>query len=204
LGSSSLVGHSIFKYNKMLFSSGEVLMNHSNGYFLIIGFLVFVVLTSGCITINNNDNRNNSQDITKNFSYNGVNFSYPGNWQVSVSIDNENQNIIVTKDYYTQLQIMITPNYGMSEEGVLHQKNYTVYPGWKKISEDTLILNNQTAYRTILQGNDIMFFFNQMRHEEILFVKNNNTFTILTTVPTKDYNEEKQSFETIIDSIRVQ
>jgi len=49
-----------------------------------------------------------------------------------------------------------------------------------------------------------MFFFNQMRHEEILFVKNNNTFTILTTVPTKDYNEEKQSFETIMDSIHVQ
>ncbi|MBI4813812.1 MAG: hypothetical protein HY802_05815 [Methanobacterium sp.] len=179
-------------------------MNHFHGYYLIIGFLVFVVLTSGCITVNNNDNLNNSQNITKNFSYNGVNFSYPGNWQVSVSIDNENQNIIVTKDYYTQLQIMITPNYGMSEEGVLHKKNYTVYPGWKKISEDTLILDNQTAYRTILQGNDIVFFFNQMRHEEILFVKNNNTFTILTTVPTKDYNEEKQSFETIMDSIHVQ
>ena len=83
----------------MLFSSGEILINHFHGYYLIIGFLVFVVLTSGCITVNNNDNLNNSQKITKNFSYNGVNFSYPSNWQVSVSIDNENQNIIVTKDY---------------------------------------------------------------------------------------------------------
>lgn len=178
-------------------------MNYSHGYFFIIGFMVFVVLTSGCITISNN-NLNNYQNTTKNFSYNGVNFSYPSNWQVSVSNDNENQNIIVTKDYYTQLQIMITPNYGMSEEGVLHQKNNTVYPGWKKISEDTLILDNQTAYRTIFNGNDIVFFFNQMRHEEILFVKNNNTFTILTTVPTKNYNEEKQSFESIMDSIHVQ
>ena len=178
-------------------------MNNSHSFFLIILFLVFVVLTSGCITINNN-NLNNSKNITKNFSYSGVNFSYPSNWQVSVSNDNENQNIVVTKDYYTQLQIIITPNYGMSEEGILHQKNNTVYPGWNKISEDTLTVDNQTAYRTIFNGNDIMFFFNQMRHEEILFVKNNNTITILTTVRTKDYNEEKQSFESIMDSIQVQ
>jgi hypothetical protein len=123
---------------------------------------------------------------------------------VTVSDDDNGPNIIVSKDYHTQLQVMITPNYGMSEEGVLKQRNYTVYPGWKKISEDTLILDNQTAYRIMLSGNDIVYFFKDMRYEEIVFVKNNSTFTILTTVPSENYNDEKQSFETILDSIHVQ
>ena len=50
----------------------------------------------------------------------------------------------------------------------------------------------------------VVYFFKDMRYEEVVFVKNNSTFTILTTVPSENYNDEKQSFETILDSIHVQ
>lgn len=177
------------------------LLNNNSGYFIIIGLLVLVVLISGCISFSNTNTPTNT---IKNFTFNGFSFNYPSNWHVTISDDDNGPNIIVSKDYHTQLQVMITPNYGMSEEGVLKQRNYTVYPGWKKISEDTLILDNQTAYRIIFSGNDIVYFFKDMRYEEIVFVKNNNTFTILTTVPSENYNDEKQSFEAILDSIHVQ
>jgi len=176
-------------------------LNNNHSYFLIIGFLVLVVLISGCISFSN---PNTSQNAIKNFTFNGFSFDYPSNWHVTVSDDDTGPSIIVSKDYHTQLQVMITPNYGMSEEGVLKERNKTVYPSWKKISEDTLILDNQTAYRIIFSGNDIVYFFKDMRYEEVVFVKNNSTFTILTTVPSENYNDEKQSFETILDSIHVQ
>ncbi|AUB55213.1 MAG: hypothetical protein KO318_10155 [Methanobacterium sp.] len=176
-------------------------MNKRGGFLAIIGSIILVVLVSGCIGSSNIAKSNND---TKNFTFNNVSFSYPANWDVSVSNDDTGPIIVVSEDYYTQIQIMITPTYGMSEEGVLKEKNLTIYPGWKKLLSDTLILNNQTAYRTLFRSNDIIYLFKDMRHEEIVFVKNNNTITILTTAPSENYNNKKQSFETILDSIHVQ
>jgi hypothetical protein len=171
-----------------------------NYILLTIGFLILVVFTSGCINYYNPLSSSNS---TKNFTFNDVSFDYPANWQVTVSNDNTGPSIVVSKDYYTQLQITITPNYGMSEEGVLKERNNTVYPGWEKISEDTLVIDNQTAHRTIFKGSDIMFFFKDMRFEDMVFVKNNNTYNIIINVPRDEYNSEKQNMELILNSLDI-
>ena len=169
---------------------------------MIIGLLFIVISTSGCFSTSINNTGSPGQ--VEKFSSYGVSFYYPANWQVSVSNYDDSKTIVVSKDYFTQLEILITPNFGISEEGMLHEKNNTITPGWNKISNDTIIIDNQTAYRSIFIGNEIYFLFKEMRHEDITFLRNNNTYSLLITVPTKEYAEDKQNFETILNSIHVQ
>ena len=181
-------------------------MKISNKYMgVTIGVLTFVILTSGCISI---DNFMGSfiNSSTKTFSGYGVSFEYPSSWYVYPDNTTANNMIMVTKEVgfnNVQFQVQIMPNNGMSERGTVNQIKESYTPGWNKVTSNTLIIDNKTAYEDIYTVNDT-HFSKLMRMSQIILVKNNKTYLILLQAPDNEFDKEKSNFNVILESFKAQ
>jgi hypothetical protein len=194
---------------------------------LIIGILGFVVLASGCISIGGffQDLSDNNYSMNT-YSANGISFNYPDNW--STDTDNEDQNTIkitaspnYSSDNFTsigpfpvhtvtitshddaQFQVQITHNDNMSEQEVSQIVNAELDQNMKKISSGTLTVDGKKAYEEMFTtnfGDDI----GTIRYDQIGFVKNGNTYLMVFQVKNEDFAKEKQNFDIILNSFKVQ
>jgi hypothetical protein len=73
-----------------------------------------------------------------------------------------------------------------------------------KVSNVTITIDDKTAYRDVFILNSLWPPVIDQRFEHIVFVKNGKTYIMLLQVPNKDYSKEKQNFDIIINSFRVQ
>lgn len=192
---------------------------------IIIGFIVAVVLTSGCVEIDGdinqlldyflgNDNYKVEDTSYKNLSVNtptetfsayGVSFNHPSNWIVNSDNQTGGNMIFASKDISlngVQFQIQLIPNNGMPEEKVNRQFEMTLTPGWEKKSSYLMIINNETAYEDVYFVNDTNF--HNLRMTTIHLVKNDTTYLITLQAPDKDFDKEKPYFAMILNSLKIQ
>lgn len=170
----------------------------------IVFLIVALVAVSGCTS-----NNGNSTSV-KNYTGNGVSFNYPGNWTLENQTSG-NDTIMVTdlssmnaSRVTTSFQVQIIPLNGLTEQSALAQFNNTIHPSeWKKISNNTLTINDKTAYQRTYIANDTNY--NQtMRYSEILFVKNGNIYILTLQAPDNTFDSVKSKFDTIINSLKIQ
>ncbi|MEN6554552.1 MAG: PsbP-related protein [Methanobacterium sp.] len=177
-------------------------MRISGRYVGIIGILVFVVLTSGCTSINDFVKSSGSG----NFSAYNVSFNYPNGWLAFADNQTGGKSISVSKDSSfngVQFNLQIMNNNGLSEKGVINQMESSKTPGWRKISNTTLTIDGKKAYK------DVFIYKNgdssqNMRFEQIYFVKNGKTYLILLQATDNDFDKERQNFDIILNSLKVQ
>jgi len=169
-----------------------------NKYLGILTVLVFIVLVSGCISF---------EDDGNNYSAYGVSFNYPEGWYVTSDNETGSNMIFVSNGSSfnpTELQIQIVPNNGLSEKDALNQIKTSESPqGYQHISNTTLTINGKTAYQDNYIGHDPNSNVT-MKISTIYFVKNENMYLILIQAPEKVFDQEKQNFEVIINSLKVQ
>lgn len=166
--------------------------------------LVLVVLTSGCTSINEFvKNLNNTGN--KTYSGNGVSFNYPENW--SIDNDKARNKIFVYKNVsFNQVQFMvqIIYNNGMAEQGAINniRESSFAFPGWTRISNNTLTVDGKTAYEDVFNVNDT-HYSEIMRFDQMCFVKNENTYVMILEAPDKEFDKEKPNFDIIVNSFKV-
>lgn len=101
---------------------------------------------------------------------------------------------------YSSISIADNPS---EQEIVDMMRNDTNIPG-TKISNNTLLIDGKTAYRDVYIFNNLWPPVIDQRIEQIVFVKDEKTYLITFEVPNWDYSKEKQNFDTIINSFKVQ
>lgn len=194
-------------------------MQKSSKYIgIIIGLLAFVVLTSGCTSLNifkntsddfsaNDTSYNITPDIsTKKFSAYGVSFKYPSSWNVIADNTSGSNAIFASKDVSfnnVQLQVQSIPNNGMSEQDVIKQFHESVTPGWSKNASYMIKIDNKTAYEDIYLVNDT-HFSKLMRISNIYLIKNDKTYLITLQAPDNEFDKEKPNFSVILNSLKVE
>jgi hypothetical protein len=98
----------------------------------------------------------------------------------------------------------ISTNSNLSEQEIVDvMRNGTDSLG-TKISNDTIMINGKTAYRDVYTVNNLWPPVIDQRIEQILFVKNEKTYLFTFEAPNWDYSKEKQNFDMIINSFKVQ
>jgi len=169
---------------------------------ILVSFLILVLITQFTEVAIASDGNTNS------YSVNGISFDYPSSWTMSYEERNSSNFISASKPEFSFLsmspfQMQITPNYGISEEGMENQMNTTIYPlGWTKVSHQNITIDGQDAS---LQVFDVYSIWPPMwgyKVEIITFSKNNNTYELLFEAPKKEYDNE--NFQVIIDSFKVE
>ncbi|MGF7118269.1 PsbP-related protein [Methanobacterium oryzae] len=192
-------------------------MQKSSKYIgIIIGLLTFVVLTSGCTSLNifknasndfsaNDTSYNITPDISiKKFSAYGVSFKYPSSWDVIADNTSGSNTIFASKDVSfnnVQLQVQLIPNNGMSEQDVIKQFHESVTPGWSKNASYMIKIDNKTAYEDIYLVNDT-HFSKLMRFANIYLIKNDKTYLITLQAPNNEFDKEKANFAVILNSFK--
>jgi hypothetical protein len=168
---------------------------------ITIIILVFIVLTSGCTSINDFVKSGNGS-----FSAYNVSFNYPNGWLAFADNQTGGKSISVSKDSSfngVQFNLQIMNNNGLSEKGVIKDIKNSKTPGWRKISSGTLTIDGKNAYK------DVFIYKNgdsnqSMRFEQIYFVKNGKTYLILLQATDNDFDKERQNFDIILNSLKVQ
>lgn len=171
---------------------------------LIIGFLVLVVSSSGCISTGGLVNNLNNGNST--YSGNGISFNYPSNWRLSQN-NATGPTFSVSVFRYnstdsTGLWIFIMPSNESTQDVINNGRNFVVSNG-TIISNGTLKIDGNTAYQVTCIDNNNGSSTN-MRYEGINFVKNGKMYSFFLQAPNKDFDKEKSNFDLILNSFKVQ
>lgn len=144
----------------------------------------------------------NSNISTKTFSANGINFNYPINWYVHP----EGSLIIASKDYgdgHTQFQAQTINNNGTSVENIIKKYQENITPGWTKIANYKITIDNKTAYEDVYTSKENPYN-TFMKFTRIILIKNDKTYLMFLQAPDKDFDAEKANFAVILNSFKVQ
>lgn len=174
----------------------------------ILVVIIAVVAVSAFMFINTGDNT----PKIKNYTSNGISFSYNGSWNASSSQNGTNNLLLVTdtaainqSKETTTITIQVTPLNGFTEtEAVNMFSNGLVPDNWKKVSTSNLTVDNTTAYQRIFLSANDPNFGQDMRYAQIFFVKNGNQYYITLQAPDKTFDSEKSNFDMIVNSFKVQ
>lgn len=194
---------------------------------IIIGFLVLIVVAvnfnydSNDINIQNNtsiyDGINNGTVSVHNTSTNtysgyGVIFNFPSNWGVQAFNAEGSNTILITPNSANpsnsdepEFEILVTPNpSGISNQEALNA--IKVIPnqiGWTSVSNNTFTLDNNTAYENVITVNNSAIFREIMMLHRINIVKSGNTYSILIQAPTNEFSNENPTFQSILNSFKI-
>ncbi len=180
---------------------------------IIIGLLAFVILTSGCISIDNPLSSISIDDPlssftnspTKTFTGYGVSFEYPSSWYVYPDNTTGNNVIMATKEVgfnNVQFQVQIMPNNGMPEKSAVKEFRESYTPGWNKVASYKLTIDNKAAYEDMYTVNDT-HFSKLMRMSQIILVKNDKSYLMLLQAPEDEFDKERANFNVILNSFKV-
>ena len=143
------------------------------------------------------------------YSGDGVSFNIPTNWQVYKLVDGTNTNINIVKNNSntTQITIAISPNPNdMSNQDIINMiQNRTNEDGnWEKISNNITSINGNTAYENTYKVTNSSMFNEPTTEEEIAFIKNGYTYTLIFQAPINEFNYEQTNFNITLNSFEVQ
>ena len=169
---------------------------------LIVGLLVLVALVH--IFVNFNDN---SMDMSiKTYSGNGISFNYSADWQLFQDTATETTfSVVVFRSNAMNgpgLRLYIMPSNESTQDVINKGRNFVV-PNGIVISNGTLKIDGNTAYQVTCIDNNNGPTKN-MRFEGISFVKNGKLYSFLLQAPDSDFDKEKQDFNLILNSFKVQ
>ena len=188
---------------------------------LIVVISIIVILSVGYITINTfgvsgssfgsfTDTGSVTQvDMQGNtYSGDGVSFNIPTNWQVDKVVDgtNINLNIIKNNSNTTRITVAISPNpQGLSNQDIINMiQNQTNEDGnWEKISNNTTSINGNTAYENKYKVTDSSMFNEPTTEEDITFIENGTTYTLIFQAPINEFNNEQTNFNITLNSFKV-
>lgn len=176
-----------------------------------IGIIIVIILIISLIAYNFTKTAGVEQNTPVNtsfFSANGVSFEYPSSWSITTEKQGDDTFIVGLKDESSlfnmpPFQLQITPNYGMSEEGLKKQLENTVpSDGWSKVSNSTIIIDGKTAYLEVFNVKSIWPPVWDDKLEIITLANNNNTYTILLEAPQDQF--DKEHFNILLNSFKIE
>ena len=146
---------------------------------------------------------------TKVYSANGVSFNYPANWYVDTNTEDGMKSIFVSNlndinHEPSVFQVSIYPNIGMTDQEAFEAIQHIIYPSdYKVISKRILTLNGIKAYETIYTINNPNIFTEIMKSQQILLVKNNNTYSIDFLATLKEFDAQKLNLDIILNNFKI-
>jgi hypothetical protein len=154
----------------------------------VILLILALVAVSGCV--NYPGNGNNTTSI-KNYTGSEISLNYPSDWIVN---NDTKYMILLTKNSgintYMSIQIMLMSG-GFTSNDAIPPGNFT------KVSETTRTIDNVTAHEVTYKSDLLM-------GATTYFEKNGKTIIITYQAPLNEFEQEKTSFDTIINSIKLQ
>ncbi|GAB6056365.1 PsbP-related protein [Methanobacterium movens] len=176
---------------------------------VITGLICLIVLTSGCVSMEDltsgylsGDNLSNS---TRKITAYGVSFEYPSGWFANADNTTGDNTITASKDFgfnNVQFQVTVWNNDGMPEDSAVNLLRENDSPGWKKISSNELTIDNKTAYEDVYLVND-SHFSKLMRISSIILVKNDKSYMMFLQAPDDEFDSERANFDIILNSFQV-
>lgn len=97
----------------------------------------------------------------------------------------------------------ISVNSSPSEREIAEIMQNSTDPSWNEISNSTLTIDSKIAYETTFMANSLIPLTIDKRIEQIIFVKNGNTYLLLLQAQDGDFDKEKQNFDVILNSFKV-
>jgi hypothetical protein len=182
---------------------------------IIVGIVVLLVLAISAIIpqVLSNISTPDAYHVTaynsttNTYSGYGVSFNYPSNWTLQTNNKDGATALVYTGNSNNEtpfFQITITPNPdAMSDEDALNQLNTAPNYPWDEVSNNTLIINNNTAYENIYTANDTTVYSQIMTMEQINIFKNRMTYTIVIQAPTNEFNKLQPDFNIMINSFKI-
>ena len=146
--------------------------------------------------------------VNNTYNGEGVSFNIPKNWEVTKVVTDSNTNIDINTNSNdgTRITVAISPNpYGMSNQDIIDSiKNPTNQEGvYKKISNNTITFDGNTAYENTYIVNDSNRFNQTMKEEEINFIKNGKTYSLIFDAPENTFDTEQSNFNIILNSFKI-
>jgi len=164
--------------------------------------ILLVLSTAGCIFVNTGN-----ENITKNYTGYNVSFNYTGDYELG--IDPEGQDGYVTLDLYkggpvnqSSLSITLKPNIYRSKELAIEKEKLGTVLGMNKVSNDTMIIDNETAYVEVYEGR-LPPLPEVMTNQYIVLVKSDMIYIFNIMVPKEEFDNEKPKFDVVLNSFRV-
>ena len=178
---------------------------------LILAFLVLSFSIGNVTNINNSNTIKQYNATTNTFTGSGVSFNFPSNWNVQTNYGSETDISLFNDDnnyndaQYPLFELSIIPNpIGLSDQDSLDSiQNMPPQTGFQEISNQTIKVDNNTAYEFIYTINDPSMFPVNMTDQEIGFVKNGSTYMMDFMAPSTDFNNEKQNFDIILSTLKI-
>ena len=171
----------------------------------MLGVLIIVILASGYIMGNMTD----VNVVNNTYSGEGVSFNIPANWKVSILKDGTNININIDKNNSTDgTRITIAKSLnpiGMSDQDVINEIQNPTNQGvnYQNISNSTTTVDGNTAYETTYRVNDTSRFTQIMKEQQINFIKNGITYSLIFDAPESAFDKEKLNFDITLDSFKI-
>ena len=154
----------------------------------VILLISALVAVSGCV--NYPGNGNNTTTI-KNYTGSGISLNYPSDWNVNndtsyIIVLNKNSGI----NTYISIQVMLMTG-GFTSNDAIPPGNFT------KVSNSTRTIDNVTAH-------DVLYKSDLLMGGTTYFEKKGKTIIITYQSPLNEFEQDKTSFDTIINSIKIQ
>lgn len=173
-------------------------------YLLALLVLTLVVFASGCTSDNNEKNNQ-----TKTLSQNNISFTYPATWMIGESKANDTiASVADPKSVNTQtgfaetvVSIQIKNRTGTFED--MYNDNYESLfsnSSYQRISESNMTLNNNSVFGnvyTVESGGVIK------KQRAIWINDNKKVYVILCSALSSQFDKEKQNFDMIINSFKI-
>ena len=146
---------------------------------------------------------------TKVYSANGVSFNYPANWYVDTNTEDGMKSIFVSNlndinHGLSVFQVSIYPNIGMTDQEAFEAIQHIIYPsGYNVISKRILTLNGIKAYETIYTINNPNIFTEIMKSQQILLVKNNNSYSIDFLATLKEFDAQILNLDIMLNNFKI-
>lgn len=98
----------------------------------------------------------------------------------------------------------ISVNSSPSEQEIVDIMQDSTDPSWNEISNSTVTVDGKTAYETTYMVNSLIPPVIDQKLEQIVLVKNGKTYLLIIQAQNWDFDNEKQNFNIILDSFKVQ
>lgn len=170
----------------------------------LIVTMVMVVMVSGCVT---NEDKNN---VTNNFTENGVFFQYPHSWGVASAISSNSvaavgdPQTVVNGDPTTSVVIQEYDNTNYYTLQTAYTQNYAKFfnnTGNTKVSDGNFILNNAQAYETVYTSSEAGVM---KKYRAVWVQKGSNIYVILASAKVEDYDNQQDNFNLVINTFNAE
>jgi hypothetical protein len=179
----------------------------------VIAILALVIFASGC-TSSNNQTSTQPTVATKDFSGNGVSFSYPEKWQQLQQISSPNavvafgDNESVDKSTGNVNTLVVVQKVALPSGATLKQVYDATYQqfaaqdsSFKTISDTTTTVDGTTAY---VNTHTVNVSGVQKQEKAVWFEKNGNIYVILCASLPAVFHSQQANFDAIINTFKVQ